>query len=277
MMLMQAGQLGLYRKDSIWTEEIPPDMVSGATMWIDFTDPETMFKGVDYNLGTPAHGEGIRSVMNKVAPANGVISAGVYTPTLKDFAANAGPALFAAPPVNALAVPYVANVASGAAAVSMSSLISATTKLVFAAVKVVGASDHSDSIWITDSLLSDAGAYVGLHVSDAAGVLSAHAYNYSGGIQLASRVLPRGDWAVVTMSHQSGQLRCRVNGGAWATTASGTTGTLAGSAYTLGLRTPGVSSMEVAHIATVNTPQTDAAISAVEHWLALDVGITPWW
>ena len=29
MMLLQAGQLGLYRKDSIWTSEIPPDMVAG--------------------------------------------------------------------------------------------------------------------------------------------------------------------------------------------------------------------------------------------------------
>lgn len=24
MMLLQAGQMGLYRKDSIWTDELPP-------------------------------------------------------------------------------------------------------------------------------------------------------------------------------------------------------------------------------------------------------------
>ena len=45
MMLLQAGQLGLYRKDSIWTSEIPPDMVAGTTMWIDGTDGETHYAG----------------------------------------------------------------------------------------------------------------------------------------------------------------------------------------------------------------------------------------
>ena len=29
--------------------------------------------------------------------------------------------------------------------------------------------------------------------------------------------------------------------------------------------------------AAYSTAQTDAAISAVEHWFALDLGITPWW
>ena len=33
MMLLQAGRLGLYRKDSIWTDEIPPDMGAGITLW----------------------------------------------------------------------------------------------------------------------------------------------------------------------------------------------------------------------------------------------------
>ena len=29
--------------------------------------------------------------------------------------------------------------------------------------------------------------------------------------------------------------------------------------------------------AAYSTAQTDAAINAVERWMALDVGITPWW
>ena len=33
---------------------------------------------------------------------------------------------------------------------------------------------------------------------------------------------------------------------------------------------------DIAHIAVVKTAQTDAAISAVEHWIANDLGITPW-
>ena len=62
MMLMQAGQLGLYRKDSIWTEEIPPDMMAGATMWLDFTDPATVFPNDDLTGTTPSDGESVLSV-----------------------------------------------------------------------------------------------------------------------------------------------------------------------------------------------------------------------
>ena len=35
--------------------------------------------------------------------------------------------------------------------------------------------------------------------------------------------------------------------------------------------------MELAHLMTVNAAQTDAAISAVERWIANDLGIAPWW
>ena len=32
MMLLQAGQLGLTRMNSIWTDALPPDMISGTTL-----------------------------------------------------------------------------------------------------------------------------------------------------------------------------------------------------------------------------------------------------
>lgn len=54
MMLLQAGQMGLYRKDSIWTDALPPDMVSGATMWLDPLMAVRYFRATNWTEGRPA-------------------------------------------------------------------------------------------------------------------------------------------------------------------------------------------------------------------------------
>lgn len=158
----------------------------------------------------------------------------------------------------------------------ISSLITSTTKLIICGAKVTDAGADSGSPWTNDAILSDVGGYFGLHLSKSGAVVNAQAYNYAGATQEAVRTFDADTWAVITMSHQSGQLRCRVNGGTWASTASGTTSDIGGIATIA--TTPSVMlGMELAHLVTINTPQTDAAISAVERWIANDLGITPWW
>ena len=78
------------------------------------------------------------------------------------------------------------------------------------------------------------------------------------------------------MSQQGGTLRCRVNGGAWASVSSAATST-SPLANKLRITDGSTLDADIAHIAVVNTAQTDAAISAVEHWIANDLSITPWW
>lgn len=120
----------------------------------------------------------------------------------------------------------------------------------------------------------------GLHYySTGASTCAAVGINYDqNGPQEATVAFAKGAWVILTMSQQSNQLRVRVNGGAWATTAS-----LATKDMSLPMRlceqsiSGGSHDIELAHIATFNTAQTDAAISAVEHWIANDLGITPWW
>ena len=273
MMLLQAGQLGLYRRDSIWTDEIPPEMVAGATMWIDVTDSTTLFARENMSGGNvTSDGAAIGSIRSKVFEEryfNYAYSNDV--PKLKLAAANGRSAgLFPA------SVRSQMNGGSGGAQMPISSLITSTTKLIICGVKVTGAGADSGSPWTNDAILSDSRDYVGLHLSKSGAVVSARAYNYAGAAQEVVRTFGADTWAVVTMSHQSGQLRCRVNGGTWASTASGATGDVTGTATiaNTGATTLG---MELAHLVTVNAAQTDAAISAVERWIANDLGIAPWW
>lgn len=272
MMLLQAGQLGLYRKDSIWTDELPPDMMPGATMWIDFTDSTTLFAANGVSGGNvTSDGATIGSVRSKVVETEYFDNVYADKPKLKLAAANGRSAgLFPAS-----SYPQMDATAGGSRR-PISSLVTSTTKLVICGVKVTDAGADSGSPWTNDAILSDARGYVGLHLSKSGAVVSARAYNYADAAQEVVRTFDADTWAVVTMSHQSGQLRCRVNGGTWASTASGATSEVTGTATIA--NTPNAAlGMELAHLVTANTSQTDAEISVVEHWIANDLGITPWW
>lgn len=273
MMLLQAGQIGLTRMNSIWTDEIPPEMVSGATMWLDFTDGGTLFSGDNLDGGTPSGGQSILSVADKVGVVAGAKYYSGTALTALVPGANGGSAARHA--VGNLQMEVVS--AFPTTNVSAGSVVTSTTKLIFAGVKVRAATAYTTNPWQSDALLFDAGGYFGLHVMQSSlgdGSLIATAYNYSSGTERADQPIGTNQWLVITMSQQGGTLRCRVNGGAWASVLSAATSTLANNVLVIDGATLDA---DIAHIAVVNTPQTDAAISAVEHWIANDVGITPWW
>ena len=271
MMLLQAGQLGLYRIDSIWTDEVPPEMVSGATMWLDFTDTETLFSGTDLDVGTPSDGQPIRSIADKV----GVVAGAKYFSGTALTASIPGSGVVSARATSSLQMEVLSAFPTTAA--SLASIVSSTTKLIFAGVRVRAADTYTSNPWTASAILSDAGGYFGLHVMQSSlgdGSLIATAYNYSSGTERADQPIGTNQWLVITMSQQGGTLRCRVNGGAWASVSSAATSTLANN---LRITDGSTLDADIAHIATVNTAQSDAAISAVEHWIANDLGITPWW
>lgn len=271
MMLLQAGQLGLYRKDSFWTDEIPPGMISGATMWLDFTDTETLFSGTDLDGGTPSDAQPIQSIADKV----GVVAGAKYFSGTALTASIPGSGVVSARATSSLQMEVLSAFPYTAA--SLASIVSSTTKLIFAGVRVRAADTYTSNPWTASAILSDAGGYFGLHVMQSSlgdGSLIATAHNYSSGAERADQPIGTNQWAVVTMSQQSGALRCRVNGGAWASVLSAATSTLTSNVL---LPNGAALDADIAHIAVVKTAQTDAAISAVEHWIANDLGITPWW
>ena len=274
MMLLQAGQLGFTRMDSIWTDEIPPEMVAGATMWLDFTDPATVFPNDDLTGTSPSDGESVLSVKDKVLA--GIAGAKfVYGTPLKAKLPGANGGGVARREGGSLQMEVLSSF-PGTNAYAQT-LVTTTTKLVIVAVNVRAAGAYASNPWVADAVICDAGGYFGIHLmqSDVGdGSLIATAFNYSSGTERADRPIATNQWQVITLSQQAGSLRCRVNGGAWASVSSAATSTLANNARILDGATLDA---DIAHIATFSTAQTDAAISAVEHWMALDVGITPWW
>lgn len=273
MMLLQAGQAGLYRRNSIMTDVLPPDMISGTKLWLDFTDVGALFSGADLDGGTPSDGQPILSVADKA----GVVAGAKYsygTPlTALIPGANGGSAARSA----AASLQMEVMSAFPTTTVFAQSVVTSTTKLIFAGVRVRAADTYTSSPWLANAILFDAGGYFGLHVMQSSlgdGSLIATAYNYSLGTERADQPIGTNQWLVITMSQQGGTLRCRVNGGAWASVTSAATATLANNVRIMDGPTLDA---DIAHIAVVNTAQTDAAISAVEHWIASDLGITPWW
>lgn len=270
MMLLQAGQLGLYRRGSIWTDELPPDMVPGATLWLDGTDTATIWsEAPPGGTNVTTDGADIPCAQNKV-DLTGFFVPGSNYPKLTTPAVNGASAFkFTA---------YGSMRAGGSAPIS--TYVTSSAKLILAVVRLNSAPSDSGNVYTNPIVFGDENGYVGLHYYDAgSGNARVQAYNYASSVATAEASTPFGQWVVLTMSHQSSQLRLRIDGGAWISVASGATSdvsSIAGvgsSAYHAGVSRE----FDLAHLVTFNTAQTDAAISAVEHWLATDCAITPWW
>lgn len=275
MMLLQAGQLGLYRKDSIWTSDIPPDMVAGAKVWIDFTDTGWLYSG-EYLDGSNVTTDGayIKGAESKVLARYGLVNLSNAYPTLK---------LSATPSGNPAAVfsgigcglQYVDVRLGNHAAAPMNTIVTSSVKLIITAIKVSSAAAFSGTMNAADLVFADGQTSCGIFVTDDSGQVYVRGANFADTYaeHIVSQAINRDEFVIVTYSHQSNQLRMRVNGGAWDTSA--TTNTAFSLSSAPQIRSNG-GTFEVAHIAVVNTAQTDAAISAVERWFANDLGITPW-
>lgn len=290
MMLLQAGQLGLYRKDSIWTDDIPPDMVAGATLWIDGTDSSVLYEDFEF-LGSnvTTDGASVFGAMNKVGyPARrGMVET---RQTLYSEPSSAPILRLAATPTGKSALGFGKSVdgltglreyhADTDVWPTPTNFVTTTQKLIFVAARITSAPATTSTDYMT-RLLTDDGRYMGLYAFEQDGVLKVLAYNFSfsnpsGWYATVEREIPRGGWFVATMQHQSGQLKLRVNGGAWTSIAVAATDNMGFGLTTMTYPGSDDVTTEIAHIAAVNTAQTDTAISAVERWIANDVGITPW-
>lgn len=280
MMLLQAGQLGLYRRDSIWTSDIPPEMVAGATVWFDFTDTATLYAGDHLDGGNvTTSGDSVLSVDSKVRPGFGIASAA--SGATGEFRTSATPSGKGAAVLNSGRAMYIYYDlrTPGTVLAPMSTIFSAASKVVIAAVKVSGSSPFNGYDMNGGDVIFGDNDHFALFVTEDSGVISARVSNHAAfPDNCIDKPIDRDTWVVITASHQSGSLRIRANGGTWATVSSGPTGNLTLNPQVMNpVAVPTGAEITIAHIFGANTAQTDAAISAVEHWLAIDVGITPWW
>ena len=259
MMLLQAGQLGLYCKDSIWTDEIPPDMGAGTTLWIDGTDTGSLWSEAAVGgSNVVTNGGTVFSAQNKVSPPS-YFQAGSDAPELLTPAVS-----------GSSVIKFVASTdmrgRTLAGIVPISTFVTSTTKLVVAAVRINSLPASAGAVYTNPLLFGDENGYTGLHMYNlGGGVARIQAYNYTSSEAVVEASVPFSEFVVLTMSHQSSQLRLRVNGGTWSTISTGATGLVTGAA-SLGSNVyhAGISrEFDLAHLVAANTTQTDASIAAI--------------
>lgn len=269
MMLLQAGQAGLYRRDSIWTDSIPPDGVQGGSLWIDGTDSSHLLDGWG---GAPVtvDGESIYVASNKLNTSNGVVETG-FPPKLKVGAVNGLSALSFA---GASASNMRAD--NGSTALPISTFFTSSIKVVVVGVKIGAANSYTGAAFESDAIIADSDGYYGLYVTDdgVSGQVTLRGYNYGGDSHQITQSIAKDQWVIATLSHQSSQLRLRVNRGAWATLASGATFSMTALLRIASTGTPANRTMEIAHVVGFNQAQADAAISAIEQWMAGQLGVS---
>lgn len=113
-------------------------------------------------------------------------------------------------------------------------------------------------------------------VDDVSGVnLILRGYNYSSGEQVVNQAVNKNAWFIFAFKHDGSTIKLRVNGGAWASTASGSTTDGFGGGPTLcgNGSTGNCADIDVAHIAFFNTAVTDDNISLVERYFSAELAI----
>lgn len=279
MMLLQAGQIGLTR--NVIFPGLPPSLVAGGTLWFDASDPATLYTPAWPAGGgslVSSSGQEIGAAVNKVNSGNGMFAASSPRPVYTTGALN-GYSVAVLDNIGSGGTPMFVTTTTAAATVAASSFVTTTIKNIVVAVKVDSADADTGTAYTNRMIVGEGAGYFGLHVSDPGGGvnLKAHAFNYSGGIQEATLTFPKSTWVVLTFSHQAGNVRVRLNGGTWATIASGTTDSLA---QPLQIGANGfvtLVDMEIVQMMVMNTTQTDTTLAYCEQWIANEMGLTPWW
>lgn len=276
MMLFQAGQFGLTR--NVIYGSLPPSVVAGGTLWFDAADLNTLYTTWPSGGGSliTTDGQSIGAAFNKVNAANGLAGTG-GKPVYEQTGVNGlSSAVFLDPTGTVSAF----GTATPSGPLASSSFVTTTIKNIVTAVKVNSADADTGTAYTNRAIVAEGLGYFGLHVTDPGGGanLTARAFNYSGGAQQeATATFAKSTWVILTYSHQASAVRVRVNGGAWASTASGATDAIAQPMTVGSSGYNAISDLEMVHMMVMNTTQTDASLGFCEQWIANELGLTPWW
>lgn len=276
MMLFQTGQMGLFR--TVFNPGLPPSVVAGGTLWFDASDISTLYTNWPSSGGSliTTDGQSIGAAFNKVNAANGLFGGGSQ-PVYEQTGVNGLSSAVFSDPTGSAAAFGTSNTSSSP--IAATSFITPTIKNIVLGVKVNSAAADTGVAYTNRVIFGEGTGFFGLHVTDPGGGvnLTARAFNYSGGVQEATVNFAKSTWVVLTFSHQAGAVRVRVNGGAWATTASGTTDSFAQPLQIGSNGFNAITDFEMVHLMVMNTTQTDASLGFCEQHIANDLGILPWW
>lgn len=195
-----------------------PDQVSGLTLWIDFSDSGYVYTDTGCTTHVSADGNNIRGLVNKA----GVGANFTYGGTRATWKTNQQ---------NGKAVGLCSDT-GGIGGSNFSTYATATDFLMIAVVKLHGVTTTSTS-YTGYGIISNgfgSGSYTGMLYTTASSGM-AYLYNWDGNGDYATAALAQDVYAVITVQHKAGNIRTRINGGAWTTVASGNTQSLTNRTY----------------------------------------------
>lgn len=252
----------------------PPD-VSGLTLWVDGTYKEQMLTLSSAGYFIKADNEDAGLVISRGGLSRGVANiTGSLAAKYKTFVVNGLPVLRFNGTDDTYLVYVTSGLATSGSPLLLSDLFTSTAKTMIVALKVSAADANQANSYNNDAFLCDASGYFGLFFDSSGSNLNARVYNYDGNSDYATQASALNEWKIYTVKHDGTNIKLRVNGGTWASTASGTTSVMTGQVrIARGYDNTRYLPCDLAHLATFNTAVSDADINKIEKWMGARLGI----
>lgn len=258
-----------------------PNTVSGLTMWIDASQPSTLF--INSGDGSPVSADGdqvgIAASSASIARCLGQSSAGAR-PLYKTGIQNGKSVLRFDGSNDVMLLYALTGSSTQGASLAGSAIANASAFTAIVALQIIGADTDTGTSYTNDCVLSLIGSFnfTGLYVKnlDAGNVtlVGVHHQAAPDAHHTVTQSLAKSTWAVVTIKQDSGTFYLRVNGGAWQSVTSGDSGT-----YTSQSRfgsPPNAAKFlehDMGQMAIYDTAVADGDITLVENYIANALGI----
>lgn len=108
---------------------------------------------------------------------------------------------------------------------TLDTLIAAGAMTVWAVFNADAIATDAGNAWFNDGIYTDSGAFMGINLQQTNGILG---WNYDGTGDVTVNAITTGNWNLVEMRHESGNLSTNKNGGSDNTIASGDTQSMTG-------------------------------------------------
>lgn len=230
-----------------------PNQVAGLTLWIDFSDSTYVFTDTACTTHVASDGDNIRGLINKA----GIGVNFTYGGTRVTWKTNQQ---------NGRAIGLCVDT-GGITGSNFNVYATATDFLLIGVVKLHGVTTTS-TIYTGYGIITNGFggvSYSGMLYSAGSGGIT-YAYNWDGNGDYAAVTLAQDVYAIITIQHIGGNIRTRINGGAWTTVASGNTQLLTNPTYLAGgVNTGTGGDLYFAECAGYNVSVVDADITAVEN------------
>lgn len=246
---------------------LAPTTYAGLTFWLDMSAGSTVW--ADSAATTPATAGGIVSRVDSVSATRCIFgnADGGYQ--------SGSPAYLHLGP-NYAYLDYYNNRPVGANPTTQATLGNLRTTSVMNliyAIRINDGNPDGGAAYANDPLFWDSAGwmFIATYKSGGNGVIDVYQEVSGGKTVRMSETL--GTWMIVTVQHQSGNLRIRKNGGAWTTIACGALPSVAGSPISF-CRAPAVRDVDIAQHCIYNASRTDAELLNVERYFGAKVGLS---